>query len=93
MILLENFFFFLPALVLLHVCVNDVSHRQTKKTEGCLNNDPTQKIRMTLVQDNQSGAQCCEKVFVPLLICPTKFVTSTNFNITQIYPSKHETQI
>lgn len=39
------FLFFLPALVLLQVCVNDVSQRQTKKTEGCLDYDPTQKIR------------------------------------------------
>lgn len=33
--------FVLPALVLLQVCVNDVSQRQAKKTEGCLDYDPS----------------------------------------------------
>lgn len=41
---------FLPALVRLQVCVNDVSQGQAEQTEGSLNDDPAQKI---------SSSMCC----------------------------------
>lgn len=45
---------YLPALVFLHVCVDDICERQAEQTEGCLHHDPVEKTTIY----EQAGKHC-----------------------------------